>query len=389
MPEEVRRVGKRDKKDPRKYRAGKLQDGIVPDYVSSSVGRYFAIPPVWIGNEPEDEHKREFNAESYYEEKLRRKLKCGIEVSVLRDGTFSFDFFDYKPASQTFIPGYHYDGPRDGVFPLPAHQRAEEHAAEISMLRVRILNVHQCLLAEAECNLTNSRFDTGVPLEPYDVEGDISIDRRPNNIAIPQFISRRLLRPIFNNVFAKSGLGPFSRRTVKLEYVNLSLDYLDKLLLEYDLSSLDIIEEASIAPWHAKNARYGSCILSYWAAIEMVISTMWARNLNARNITGDRKKTLLDYTVSTKVEFLLGLGLISEDLFDNIDSARKARNKWAHESAQPSSTVMWQASKAASELLTAEFGIRFNIFPRGKFPGGQAWPIWLDDRAIAKFALHE
>lgn len=115
-------LSNRNPDDDRHFKRPTDDPSVVPDRVSASVEGYFRIPAIWIGATPHPDTVRELNPDIHHEIVLEKTLSCGIEVCILRDGTFLFDFTSWSLAPQTIITGY--------KMPLPVpspHQPPAEH----------------------------------------------------------------------------------------------------------------------------------------------------------------------------------------------------------------------------------------------------------------------
>ena len=84
--------GYRRPQDEPLFRQKTNDPAITPDRVSTPVEGYFRTPAVWIGERPNPDTVRALNPDVHYAVVFGKKLSCGIEVRVRRDGTFLFDF---------------------------------------------------------------------------------------------------------------------------------------------------------------------------------------------------------------------------------------------------------------------------------------------------------
>jgi hypothetical protein len=93
------------------------------------------------------------------------------------------------------------------------------------------------------------------------------------------------------------------------------------------------------------------------------------------SISSDRRKKLLgrDYTASVMVEMLDLHGKLSGPLYKNLETARKARNNWAHDMDAPSISDVSACQQAIKELL-ARKGIHLSLQP-GFRNAGACWPL--------------
>lgn len=121
-------VGYRDPAHEELYRTAGIDPRVQKDYFSPSIEGYFHLPAVWVGARPQPEPTR-FDARIHHEVVLSRKLSCGIETRVFRDGHFLFDFESWPTAPQILIPGYTKPQP-DGGCEVPAATTLAEEKAE-------------------------------------------------------------------------------------------------------------------------------------------------------------------------------------------------------------------------------------------------------------------
>ena len=123
---------------------------ITSDRVTARIGGYFRIPAVWIGETPALESILILNPRIHHAVVLKKRLRCGIEVRVQRDGTFLFDFSSWSYAPQIVIPGYRAPNPRHPHKPPAKFSSAERKSEKYGVLRAQVMNVHQACVATAE-----------------------------------------------------------------------------------------------------------------------------------------------------------------------------------------------------------------------------------------------
>lgn len=79
-----------------------------------------------------------------------------------------------------------------------------------------------------------------------------------------------------------------------------------------------------------------------------------------------KKLTGRDYTASVVIEVLELEGIISHDLYRELEIARKCRNKWMHEMASPKASEVKVCVSAAFHLVRRVWGIDLPTFhPQG------------------------
>ena len=81
-----------------------------------------------------------------------------------------------------------------------------------------------------------------------------------------------------------------------------------------------------------------------------------------------------DYTASVIIEILELQGKLDSALYSNIEIARKARNRWAHDLELPSSREVHSCMAAAQAMLSKFVGITLRLqqsAEEGAFPKWQ------------------
>ncbi len=84
-----------------------------------------------------------------------------------------------------------------------------------------------------------------------------------------------------------------------------------------------------------------------------------------------------DYTASVKTEMLEINKRINHDLYLHLETARKARNAWAHNMREPETHEVYKAIRAVEGLLRQIKGIHLSLQLSGPPTGGPEWNIWI------------
>jgi hypothetical protein len=126
-----------------------------------------------------------------------------------------------------------------------------------------------------------------------------------------------------------------------------------------------------------------------------MISIAWKAMLDRTNGNGDtrermsrerrKKLTGRDYTASVMVEMLEVNGQIDHELYKLLETARKARNSWAHDMKSPTDSALRACSRAVEQLFKQVLDITISLQYGGR-GGVPQWPIWLWEEARARDA---
>ena len=354
---------------------------IKPDTVTPAVEGYFRIPAVWVGDKPDDASVLKVNPSVHHAVVVDKDLSSGIKVRVQRDGTFLFDFTTWDHAPQIEIPGYRTPGP--GI----AHRQPSETEEAVSkseryaVLRTQVMNVHQACMATAEQLVKHRSAEMGLPLTAADLLKGLTFEQciLYRNSHDPRSLARNAL----NNHPGVREQKPFARRILELEVVEFSLELLDEILLLENPTLIQMSEAAYLAGNRCAEGRLGEAVTLAWGVCEQLISTAWDRLLSEARGTGRmpgkrlKKLTERDYTVSVRTEFLEFEERIGQGLYQHLEEARRARNRWAHEMKEPDSGQVLHSIRAVEGLFNLIHGIRLSLSLTGPSPGVPEWNVWI------------
>ena len=357
---------------------------ITPDTVSPAIEGYFRIPPVWIGEEPPPASVSSLDPRIHHAVAIKKKLGCGIETLVQRDGTFLFDFSSWPLAPSICIPGYKIDCPgQDYRIPIET-THAEEKAEAYAVLRAQVMNAHQACLTTSEILLKNTAAQMGFPITSWNAFKAISF-HAPRYVDSQQNI-QYLARNIINNKDQVPGRKSTPRRVLTLNVVEHSFELLDQLLSANETILIKLVEGIYMSAFRCYDKRFGEAITLAWVVCEQLLSMMWEEFLNETKSKGrmpKRRRGKLegrDFTASSITEVLELNGIINYDLYLSLEAARKSRNKWAHELQEPNQTEVGKAIRTAQTLLHQFKGIQLSLQYGG--PGGvPSWNIWIWEQA--------
>lgn len=354
---------------------------IVPDQTSALVESYFRMPAIWVESSPEMRPDY-IVPKLHHATMFERSLDCGIRVRVQRDGLFMFDFSASKIAAPVHLPGF--VRPSDDPVRVPPERAAAEYEAEInSVLRTQILNVHQaCLItAEAERGLT---IDFGRMLDYRSTYKGVDLKETPayeESSKMPLKISRNVLNGYYGDWRLDN-----NRPIIPAQVVERSFALLDECLKSAPTRNIAIIEAIYGGSVRAGEKRFGESVILTWAACEQMISILWSEMLESETrssgessrLTAERMKKLTsgrDYSASVRIEFLELKDKLKLELYQRLDTARKARNDWIHSLKVPSISQVYACFEGAVELFKMISGIRLRL-QVGPGGGAGAWPIW-------------
>lgn len=356
-----------------------------PDQTSPTINGYFRIPAIWVGEAPPLDQVRLLNSDIHHQTVIRRDLRCGIKARVQRDGLFAFDFSGWHLAPSVVIPGF--DVPVQtgsvGIKVPRTHLEAENKAAESIVFRAKVLNVHQACLTTAERTIFGRGAKMGFPVHSREMHHEISLDAPlsySHNTELPRSMSENVL----NNAYNINWAMPPSRRVIEIAVIERSLDQLDEILVRHDPRLVEIIESFYIASVRGKETRLGEALTIAWAACEQLLSIAWKRLLDSDGaqpesvpMTKVRRAKFngRDYTASVIVEILALSDQLDGKLYSNIESARKARNRWAHDMASPSIAEAHAVLSSLQQLLLQVLDVRLQLQLGAEIGSFPQWPV--------------
>jgi hypothetical protein len=359
---------------------------IEPDRVSPSIEGYFRIPAVWIGDEPHPSTVRVLNPSVHHQIVLRKKLRCGIEARVRRDGTFLFDFSAWPLAPTIIIPGFRKPS-APGPHRIPREtSRAEEKAESHAVLRAQVMNAHQACLTTSESVVKRRGAMTGFPITAWNTHKAITFDTAAVAYHDDTEDLHALAQNVLNNKDQVGRQNALQRRVLELDVVDHSLDMLDTILSGDDATLVQLIEAAYMAACRMREKRFGEAVILAWGVCEQLVSLAWNELLEdaksgeevSDRMSKDRRDKLTgrDYTASIMVEMLEINGRIDRDLYRLLEVARKARNNWAHRMRPPKEREVSVCIRAVQNLLQKVKGIPL-VLQSGGRGGVPQWPVWM------------
>ncbi|MDE2967360.1 MAG: hypothetical protein OXS30_07755 [Chloroflexota bacterium] len=352
---------------------------ITSDTISAAVEGYFRFPPIWLGEAPDEVLVARLNPEVHHAEVLARDLDCGIVVRALRDGTFLFDFTNWPLAGRVLIPGYKIPVAHQPHYASREHVEEYERAERIAVLRAQVMNVHQACLETSQWLLRGSSSGIGRPLTSAD-----TLKGRSFQDALRYHYDAGSSRGIARSVANSNALLPdtpsIARHVIDADVVDHASALLDQILSLEGIAIVQIVEAIYLSAARCQEGRFGEAIVLVWGVCEQLLNTAWDRLLDSRDISPSRKKKLKDrdYTTSIRTEALELTGTIGPGIYQKLERARRARNRWAHKLVEPVVVDTMSGVEAAQGLLAWLYDIRLAVPVTEQTPSVPAWFIWND-----------
>ena len=330
---------------------------------------FFYWPQVWIGELPfkewemlshpkegEDTPETELLEPSLLgEEVFRKKLKCGISVKVLRQGSFHFDFSDWEPGK--------------------IEDDKISHGKKMEKITNRLLVINTYLVLLYYLNsLDKGPYLRKLIITPKELQTTSTLDNEK---------SRSFTDPFTHHLFdLKSRKTTFhltdwrlSQNKVAMRTINNSFRTLDNITINNDLSRLAMFDLMNRSYKAYEELDFNKCLVNCWIIIEQILSNLWEifiKNNKIKKINGkekvvinrSRKDRLMRhdiFTASVKLEILTLTNVLPFELFDLIDTVRKARNKWMHSMEDVDNKKAYEAIRTVEAMQTFFDGINIKI----------------------------
>ncbi len=370
--------GTRNPDEDQIYQRPTSDPTIKPDRITAAVEGYFRLPAIWVGDPPEHSSVLQLNPQVHHSAVMTRALNCGISVRVLRDGTFLFNFSDWTPGERVVIPGYRRPGVGTSYYPTMGHVKAEQHAERTAVLRAQVMNVHQACLATSQWLLKHNSTGVGIPLTSAETLKGLNFHdslRYSYNAGN----NRDVIRSVMNNNATVPEVPTFHRHVLETEVVEHATDLFDDIVSSKESAMVQMVEAVYLAAYRCQEGRFGEAIVLAWGVCEQLLAAAWARFLDRDGDSSHRRKRLQgrDYSASVKTEFLQLVGAIELPVYQQLEQARKARNRWAHEMREPDSNDVRSGVQVAQSLLETLYGVRLSFPLIEATPGVPAWNVWI------------
>lgn len=117
-----------------------------------------------------------------------------------------------------------------------------------------------------------------------------------------------------------------------------------------------------------KHRNWSAALTFLWVVVEEITDYLWLQNI-INNVTGEnskkRKEMLKDtrtYTISVKQEILLQIGVLNENIYNNIFEIRQARNKLVHKGKLISESKATLLFETVKELLMLASKMKIDLW---------------------------
>lgn len=254
------------------------------------------------------------------------------------------------------------------------------------------MNAHQACLTTAESLIKRRTATMGFPVTAWNTHKAIDFDTPPSYRDDTED-THALAQNVLNNKDRVPRERPLPRRVLEFEVVEHSLDTLDSILSTGDVILVQMVEAAYMAACRRRDKRFGEAVILAWGVCEQLISSAWNKLLEDTKTSGsgaDRmpkerrdKLTGRDFTASVMVEMLEINGRIDHDLYRLLETARKVRNKWAHEMRAPKEREVDFCLRAVERLLRQVTGVLLSLQSGGR-GGVPQWPVWMWEQVKAQ-----
>jgi hypothetical protein len=333
------------------------QEAASIDLGQRDAAAYYVWPLVWLGTPPDNMYAvsepgaavADIDPAQLAEVVAEANLPRGLQVRAYRDGMFLFDFSKWAP-----MPSRDPSGP-PGLF---------EDLSEVVLRRVALLNAHLVCFHAAVAQ--HQEPGLGVNALSPSLILPTSFEA-PEGVGLPDGRIAHIYTARYGSTYAP-GL-PYRadprvsmRMTVESPAVEGSFSRLSEILSSPDservITLLDLLARSGSA-YSAHD--FNVCLVIAWTVCESLLQELWDRYLREKRedadgtvvINADRRDFLAGAEVTARItsEFLSLLGELPFDLYQVLNSARQARNKWVHELRPVPYTVAAEAMTAAERML--------------------------------------
>ncbi|MEX2557344.1 MAG: hypothetical protein WEB06_17155 [Actinomycetota bacterium] len=137
--------------------------------------------------------------------------------------------------------------------------------------------------------------------------------------------------------------------------------------------TLDLLSLLSEAMEARQEANHALALVAGWTVCEFLLGREWKNYIAERRIlpgaewrievNSERKRGLTgrDFTAKVLGEVLSLEGRIPFDLYQQLEKARAARNKWLHEMKWPAPSASWEATFGAQLFLNHSLGLKLLV----------------------------
>jgi hypothetical protein len=318
---------------------------------------YYVWPLVWLGTPPENMYAvtetgagvADIDPAQLAEVVADADLPQGLRVRAYRDGMFLFDFSEWAPMPSVDPSGS----------PAPFEELSKMVLRRVGLLNAHLLCFHDAVAEHQELGLGLNALSPSLIL-PTSFEA-------PEGVSLPDQRIAHIHSARYESTYAPGLLYRADSRVsmripVGSPAVDGSFSRLSEILSSPDseriITLLDLLARSGSA-YSAHD--FNVCLVIAWTVSESLLQELWDHYLRENRedvdgtvvINGDRRSFLAGAEVTARItsEFLSLLGELPFDLYQDLNSARQARNKWVHELRPVSYTVAAEAMTTAERML--------------------------------------
>jgi hypothetical protein len=318
-----------------------------PDETKRFAGFGFLLhPPLWCGAEP-----TEWTRAQLTESVCRERLRTGLDISVTREGLVLIDFDGWSETSKA-----------DAV-----RRNDVEALMHIDERRVAVANAFLVCLHTALATTQEMAHHAQV-VTPTEVLHVTDIGLSEENVL---FFDQKPLSALVSAVLGGAALQDQATRMLIVDLATLraSFGLLDELLEENGLEGARTAALLLRAVKAAEDEEYGLALIIGWSLCEQMISSLWIQYLQRQGASRARiaKLQQRDWTASVITEALSIAKELTDEDYVELNSVRKARNRWAHELGAITQDEAHRVVILAGKMLRSvgRFSFVLRPWPRG------------------------
>lgn len=351
--------------------------------ISPAVVAFYHAPAVWCGIKPSEQDWLSKSEDFFIKDVVVGEIHNIVKYRVRKDGLFVFDFSMWNKAPETEIKDFILT--KGKTIPKETTE-AEKLAEDRYVLRCKVLNAFLCCLSTSHTDVKKRATFIPMPVKgdavhfalfdqnhSHRVESSLPNDPIDRYIATQTTldISSRLIRPEV-----------YKRTELEIEVIEYAFSLLEKVF-ENDFDDLyNILDLLYRAAYEFQKSQFEETLILCWAVCEKMLMHLWVEHLKERKVNKDRRKNLTgrDFKASIVIENLELLGIINNDLYDNLTRIRKSRNNWLHSLNKVSDRDASTAIRTCEEIISLSLSFRPRISIGRNVHGTYSIPLELLER---------
>ena len=332
---------------------------------TSAITAFYHIPPVWVGEIPNDGELERENASNFTKEVYRKELSSRIRVRVRQDGLFIFDFSKWKPGSAIKMPIFTPKNSGKKVDPFSAIEKDMLHVYN----RVQAMNAHLACLTTTLLSCQKVVWGIQQIITPsdylslHDFDDDSKLpELKLNWSKIHDYIWRRGI----------SGENKLKRiHQYQLHTIEESFNLFDSIITSHTKGILPIINLIYNSAIRYSEHDFTNSLILSWTACEALIKILWRKFIDTElaetinrgtSIANNLINKLRNYDSISNISDMLSIHDITLlDLYDSINKSRRSRNHWLHNLKGVSSKEASKSIVVSQNLLNYIAEIKLNI----------------------------